>query len=60
MPTPNESADVNASTSARAVARRELTLAITTEARRQIADHGADVMKYDTVLPESLVLLIEA
>jgi AcrR family transcriptional regulator len=33
---------VNASTSARAVARRELTRAITAEARRQIAEHGAD------------------
>ncbi len=33
---------VNASTSARAVARRELTAAITAEARSQIAEHGAD------------------
>jgi AcrR family transcriptional regulator len=33
---------VNASTSARAVARRELTRAITAEARSQIAQHGAD------------------
>jgi AcrR family transcriptional regulator len=33
---------VNASTSARAVARRELTQAITAEARSQIAQHGAD------------------
>jgi AcrR family transcriptional regulator len=33
---------VNASTSARAVARRELTQAITAEARSQIAEHGPD------------------
>src|SRR6476659_6284224 len=33
---------VKASTSARAVARRELTQAITAEARSQIAQHGAD------------------
>src|SRR6478609_7348364 len=37
-----DSGTVNASTSARAVARRELTQAITAEARSQIAQHGAD------------------
>ena len=43
---------MNASTSARAVARRELTLAITTEARRQIADHGADGLSLRAIARE--------
>jgi AcrR family transcriptional regulator len=43
---------MNASTTARAVARRELTLAITTEARRQIARHGADGLSLRAVARE--------
>jgi len=43
---------VNASTSARAGARRELTQAITTEARRQIAEHGADGLSLRAVARE--------
>jgi AcrR family transcriptional regulator len=43
---------VNASTSARAVARRELTKAITTEARRQIAEHGADGLSLRAIARE--------
>jgi AcrR family transcriptional regulator len=43
---------MNASTSARAVARRELTRAITTEARRQIALHGADALSLRAVARE--------
>ena len=43
---------VNASTSARAVARRELPLAITTEARRQIAEHGADGLSLRAIARE--------
>lgn len=43
---------MNASTSARAVARRELTRAITTEARRQIAEHGADGLSLRAIARE--------
>ena len=43
---------VNASTTARALARRELTLAITTAARRQIALHGPDALSVRAVARE--------
>ena len=43
---------MNSSTSARAVARRELTKAITTEARRQIAEHGADGLSLRAIARE--------
>src|SRR5664279_3973305 len=43
---------VNAPMTARAVARRELTKAITTEARRQIARHGADGLSLRAVARE--------
>jgi len=43
---------VNASTTARAVARRELTVAISTEARRQIAEHGADGLSLRAIARE--------
>ena len=43
---------MNASTSARAVARRELTMAISAEARRQIAEHGADGLSLRAVARE--------
>ena len=43
---------MNASTTARAVARRELTRTITTEARRQIALHGADALSLRAVARE--------
>ncbi|HYN71238.1 MAG TPA: TetR/AcrR family transcriptional regulator, partial [Nakamurella sp.] len=43
---------MNASTSARAVARRELTQAITAEARQQIAEHGADGLSLRAIARE--------